>query len=219
MFNKTLDVIVQTHLQDVIDKKIIEKAVFPNDFRNIKNESACPFSKFADKLRLPTIKSCNGVTNLLEKSILIKSPADFYFKSDETNFTSQSPSRLYDVQFHEHREIQVTEFKFYPKIMFPAFITAKKDLQFLLHKAYYHSKNNRVHPSGIIQGSFCPNIIFELEKNAEDFIEYLEPLLYVTLLTDKKIKVHYELISESEFAQKKLVYDRRKFSRHTVEVF
>lgn len=216
MFNKTLDIVIQTHLQDIIENKIIEKATFPKEYKNIVTESSCPFSKFADKFKIPNIKSCDGVTNLLEKSLLIKSCADFHFKSTETEFSSTSPSRLFNVQGHKHNEIQVTAFKFYPKIIYPAFITPNKNADFLIHRAYYHSTNNRIYPSGVISGEFSPNVIFELEKNTEDFIEYLEPLLYVTAMTDKKIKVHYELITEQQFIQKSLKYERRRFSKHTV---
>jgi hypothetical protein len=216
MFSKTVDVVVETYLADVIENKIIEKATQPLAFKGIKQQTTCPFSRFASKFTKPTIKSCDGVNALFEKSLIIKAPSEFYLKSEDATFQSQSPSRLYDIQYHQHDEIQVTPFKFYPKIMFPAFVQAKEDMQFLIHKAHYHSKNSRVYPSGIIKGSFCPNIIFELEKNTEDFIEYLEPLLYLTVMTDKKIKVHYELITEQEFNRKKLKFERRKFSRHTV---
>jgi hypothetical protein len=216
VFNKTIDVVVKTHLQDIIENKIIEKASQPKEFKNIKIESSCPFSKFANKFNLLTIKTCDGMNTLFEKSLIIKSCSDYHFQSGDDFFNYTVPSNTFKINEHQHREIQVTPFKFYPKILFPAFISTKKDVQFLIHKAYYHSKNARIYPSGIIGKEFTPNIIFELEKNTEDFIDYLEPLVYVTAMTDKKIKVHYELITEQEFNSKCFKYEKRRFSRHTV---
>lgn len=216
MFNRTVDIVVQTYLTDVLKKSIIEKATQPKQFKGIKSESACPFSKFASKFTKANIKTCNGVNNLFDKSLIIKSPSDFHFSSGEDSFQSSSPSSLFQVGEHPHSEIQVTPFKFYPKIFFPAFIHSKNDVQFLLHKAYYHSNNKRVYPSGVIGGLFTPNIIFELERNTEEFIDYMEPLLYLTALTDKKIKVHYELITEQQFSQMTLKNAKRRFYHHTI---
>lgn len=216
MFNKTIDVIIKTPLQDIIDKKIIDKASQPNEFKNINIESSCPFSKFSKKFTKSTIRTCDGANDLFNKSLLLKSCADFYFKSEDQNFESNSPSNLFNVLAHPHEQIQVTPFKFYPKIMFPAFICTYPNIQFLLHKAYYHAKNDRIYPTGIVGGDFNPNIIFELEPNKEDFIDYLEPLVYFTALTDKKINVEYELITEQQFNLMKLKFEKRRFSRHTI---
>lgn len=216
MFNRVIDIVVQTHLSDVIEKKIIEKATQPSAFKNIKQQTACPMSKFASKFIKANIKSCDGVNALFEKSLVVKSPADFHFVANGDTFQSSSASRLYNVREHEHEQIQVTPFKFYPKIMFPAFVHARTDAQFLLHKAYYHAQNKRVYPSGVISGLFNPNVIFELEPNTEDFVDYLEPLLYLTVMADKKIKVHYELISEQQFAQMQLKFEKRRFYHHSV---
>lgn len=216
MFNRTVDIVVQTHLTDVIENKIIEKATQPKEFKGIKSESACPFSKFASKFTKPTIRGCSGINSLFEKSLIVKSPSDFHFSSGEDSFQSSSPSPLFQVGAHLHSEIQVTPFKFYPKILFPAFIHSKSDVQFLLHKAHYHSNNKRVYPSGVISGLFNPNIIFELERNTEDFIDYMEPLLYLTAMTDKKIKVHYELITQSQFNEMQLKYMKRRFYHNAI---
>lgn len=218
MFNKTIDVVIKTHSQDIINKKIIEKVGFPSEYKNIKTKSHCPFSKFSEKFLTPTIKSCDGLANLFQSSLMIKSWADFYFKSDDNNFNSSSPSNFSDVQFHLHDEIQVTPFKFYPKLMSPFFLSVKKDVKFLLHKAYYHDLTKRQYPVGVVSGSFSPNIIFELEKNSEDFIDYLSPMVYLTALSDKKIKLHYELIEEKDFLNLRMMYDKKRFSHHTVEV-
>ena len=216
MFFNTVDIVVKTYLDDIIDKKLISKATHPPEFKNIKQESACPFSKFANKFNLATIKSCDGVNALFEKSLLVKSCADFHLDAKESTFESRVPADFFEISDHPHRQIQVTPFKFYPKILYPALLDVKKDIKLLLHKAYYHSKSHRLYPTGIVGGEFQPNIIMELEQNTEDFIEYLEPLVYLTALTDKKIKVHYEHITKANFAEKRLMFARRRFSRHTV---
>lgn len=216
MFNRHIDIVVHTHLVDIIEKRVIEKAAQPSAFRGIKQESECPFSKFASKFTKATIRSCDGANALFEKSLLVKSCADFHFEASDSSFNWKSASRLFDVSAHDHNQIQVTPFKFYPKIMYPAFIEAKNNVQLLLHKAYYHTKNDRVYPTGIVGGTFNPNVIFELEPNTEDFIEYLEPLVYFTALTDKKIKLHYELITEQQYNDKRLKLERRRFARHTI---
>jgi hypothetical protein len=216
MFSNSIDVVIKTYLQDVIDEKLIEKTTQPKEFKNIVIDSKCPLSKFANKFNNRTIRTCDGVNTLFSKSLTIKSCADFHFVSDSNTFNSSSPSKLYKVGAHEHKEIQVTPFKFYPKILYPAFVSLPKDVSALIHKAHYHSKNNRVYPSGIISGEFTPNVIFELETNTEDFIEYGEPLLYITPLSNKKIKVHYELITEQQYNNMLIKYESRRFSRHTV---
>lgn len=216
MFSKTVDIIVKTYLDDILDKKLIAKATHPAEFKDIKQESVCPFSKFASKFTKSTIKSCDGVNGLFEKSILIKSCADFHFNAKETTFESRSTGNIFEVSDHPHSQIQVTPFKFYPKIIYPAFLDVKGDIKLLLHKAYYHSKNARLYPTGVVGGEFQPNIIFELEPNTEDFIDYLEPLVYFTALTDKKIKVHYENITKAAFEEKRLKFYPRRFHRHTV---
>jgi hypothetical protein len=216
MFNTSIDIVVKTYLQDIIDEKLIEKTTQPKEFKNIAINSSCPMSKFANKFNYRTIRTCDGVNTLFNKSLIIKSCSDFYFKSDDTTFTSSSPSKLFTVGAHEHKEIQVTPFKLYPKIFYPAFVSLPGNVSALVHKAHYHSKNNRVYPSGIISGEFTPNIIFELEPNTEDFVEYKEPLVYITPLSDKKIKVHYELLTEQKFRDMLNKYESRRFSRHTV---
>lgn len=217
MFFNTVDIIVKTYLDDIIDKKLISKATQPSEFKTIKQESACPFSKFAKKFNLATIRSCDGVNGLFEKSLLVRSCADFHFDAKENTFESRSPDGFFEVYDHPHNQIQVTPFKFYPKIVYPAFLDVKGGVDLLLHKAYYHSKSSRLYPTGIIGGEFQPNIIMELEQNTEDFIDYLEPLVYFTALTDKKIKVHYEHITKAQFEEKRLRFAPRRFSRHTVE--
>lgn len=216
MIFNTVDIVVKTYLDDIIEKKIIGKASQPSDFKNIKQESACPFSKFAKKFNKTTIKSCDGANALFEKSLLIKSPSDYHFEAKETTFESRSPQQFFDVSSHPHEQIQVTPFKFYPKLAYPAFLDVKGGVKLLLHKAYYHAKNERVYPSGIVGGEFNPNVIFELQPNAEDFIEYLEPLVYLTALTDKKIKVHYEKITKQQFENIQLKFVPRRFLRHTI---
>ncbi len=216
MFFNTVDIVVKTYLDDIIDKKIISKATQPLEFKNIKQESACPFSKFANKFNLPTIRSCDGMNGLFEKSLLIKSCADFHFDAKENTFESRSPNGFFEVSEHHHRQIQITPFKFYPKIIYPAFLDVKGDVKLLLHKAYYHSKSSRLYPTGIVGGEFKPNIIIELEQNTEDFIDYLEPLVYFTALTNKNIKVHYEHITKNKFDEKNFKFAQRRFSRHTV---
>lgn len=216
MIFNTVDIVVKTYLDDIIEKKIIAKASQPSNFKDIKQESACPFSKFASKFSMPTIRSCDGANALFEKSLLIKSPADYHFQANDTTFESRSPEQFFIVASHPHEQIQVTPFKFYPKLSYPAFLDVRGGVQLLVHKAYYHTKNYRVYPSGIVGGEFNPNIIFELQPNTEDFIDYLEPLVYFTAMTDKKIKVHYEKITRQEYDNKKLKYIPRRFSRHTL---
>ena len=218
MFNKTIDIVIKSPYEYVLTNKLVGKAHQPDEFKNIKIESTCPFSKFAKKFNKTTIRSCDGANDLFARSLLLRSPAEYYFKADDNLYSFSSPDAKYIVGDHPHEQIQTTPFKFYPKIIYPALVEVKQNISFLEHKAYYHSKNDRVYPSGVVnERTFKPNVIFELEKNTEDFIEYKEPLLYLTLLSDKKFKVHYELITEQEFKQNNFRFEPKTFSRHTIE--
>lgn len=205
MFNKTIDVIVYSHNEKILQDKIIKKADIPEDFEKIKNISRCPFSKFSKYIPLPTIKHCVGIQKFFDKTILLNSWSDIYLKGIEKDFEYLLANNDFEISMHPNEQFEPLFNKMVsPKLMSPFFIKVKNNPMFLGTEAFYHYKNNRKYanlkiPSGIITGSFRTNVITFLNENDESFIKYNDPLMYLTLLDNQKIKIHYEFIGKQKF--------------------
>jgi hypothetical protein len=217
MFNRTVDVVISSFNEQLIEDKIIGQARMPETFNQIETQSRCPFSKFAKSLPKLNVKHCSGIQDLLKQTLLVSSWSDIHLQTDSehTHYMIANPQ----FKLGEHSREQFDPLfpgTLSPKLMAPLFIDIPKDISVMASEAFYHFQADRTYsnlriPSGIIKGKFRPNVITLMPQNEECFIKYNDPLMYLTLLTDRKIKIHYELIKSSEFEHKVMQGETNSF--------
>jgi len=206
MFNRIVDVVVKTPYEILIQDKIVSRATIPQSYENLNPPSICPFSKFADKLKLRTMKKCDGINSLFSKSLLVSSWSDYRIGVDENGtitYNVPDHKHFYVGEHATHEYDAVFKNKVCPKLISP-FIIETKNSNFLMTKAIYHQTENCTYkdlmiPQGITPTRAHMNVITLSEKNVEHFIPYKSPLVYLTLMENKQFKIHYEVISKQQF--------------------
>lgn len=208
MFNKTIDVKIFTTNEILIKDKILGLASNPDDFKEVKAESRCPFSKFSKYILNPTIVNCNGINHFFNKTLLLNCWSDVVLKAHDNNIEYEFANKSFGLSQHGNHQFKpMYENMVAPKLEAPFFIETSEKLNVLGSEAFYHFKNNRTYdnlkfPSGIIPTNFRPNVIGMIKSGEESFIKYNDPLMYFTFLTNKNIKIHYELIKFDDLMHK-----------------
>lgn len=209
MFNKNLDVIIYTTFEQLITDKVINNAKKPEQFGEVKTESMCPFSKFAKYMPFRNIKHCSGINKFFDRTLLLNSWSDFYLKANDDFVEYLVPAQKYEITEHKQEQFRpLYEKMIAPKLVSPFIVKLPTGTTTIFTEAFYHYKNGRKYkdfkiPSGVITHSYSPHVIGMMESEKEVFINYLDPLAYLTIVTDKKIKINYELISNESFNNKR----------------
>jgi hypothetical protein len=165
MFN-SYTIKIYTFSQKLIDDKIFAKATTPEAYAKIETKSKCPMSKFAKYMPFLTLKHCSGISSFYNRSLLMKSWADYYACTLNGKSFSLSADKKYTVRDHPKEQFSpMFGDKIALKLMSPFIIEAPKNLMFLVSEAVYHYDENREYKNikclqGVVAETNQSNIIF-----------------------------------------------------------
>tara|TARA_R110000787_G_scaffold100873_1_gene206010 strand:+ start:211 stop:906 length:696 start_codon:yes stop_codon:yes gene_type:complete len=156
-----------------------------------------------------TIKSCAGFINLFKRSILFCSPFDmqFSFKGDKMHFRLGS----FPVDVSQFIDIHPAEqfLQYAPENMknnvrcvmrLKTNMYYKSSVPMLLHHPFWHVPKLVASPGLLTKNKELNlNIFFFISNNQENFIiKKGDPLVYITFLTEKKVKFKYKTIEKKQ---------------------
>jgi len=171
------------------------------------NYTACPYTKLINTRKLHTIKHCDGILGLWEKSYILYAPFDIAIniKNNKVEYTSadtnlfkvaEHPTAQFDWMFPNYVNI---------KMVIPWKFIANKSLNCMFSPAFYHLdeniRENVYFPQAIVDYKYVhsTNILFFVKKQVEQKVIHIKagtPLIYITPLTDEPIELVTKVVDK-----------------------
>lgn len=134
-----------------------------NDVLKNSNSWKCPAGEAPI-----TIRTCPGIRDLFNNSVLVKWPVDFIIHNNNNGEISWNcpDANLIRVSHHPAHQYESENFNFINfKVTLPVAITSNKLLNIVFLQPFYHNQNNLdvVLPPGVV--SVMPSVDFELTIN------------------------------------------------------
>lgn len=155
---------------------------------------------------LPTIKHCNGITDLFSSGFIIPSWATVSIECLGDGQFNTSTSNIFPIECHDRQQFGSDIFKGYSHVKFisPWIITEKTGIKFLWSQPSWHLtniKDNFGIPSAVVdyKYQFATNINCFQKYNSIIDISVGDPLVHMVPLTEKKVKLKVHIISEIEY--------------------
>lgn len=171
----------------------------PSYFKSIpKSFFHTEYNKFL--LSLHTIKTCPGFINLFKRSILCVSPVDMQFIFDDTNvkYSGCGNKIMPDIvsihpgmQFLDY--VPKTDIKFIMKLSIN--LNVDSNVALLFHNPWYFFSEYET-LAGITPSNYKTelNFFIPIKKEMKELIIRIgDPLFFITPLTEKKIKLKFEI--------------------------
>ena len=198
----------------------------PQWWKNIPNNETAP-NKFVGFKPQNTMKNCPGFLNYYKKGIIIPLWSDMIITTNTETYSYQFADELSVIEQHAAEQYNFSIDLIHLKIVSPWFLKSKKGVNFLMSSPYWnHITNHNVTTNFFVtpgitdfyyQHGTHVNVFVTKKINRFEF-QANNPLLHLTPLTEKNIKIKTHLIDEFEhkklfftslFSFKKL-YDQRK---------
>ena len=178
---------------------------FPDWWKNIDSNAESP-----------TMRHCAGFVDLFKSSFVVPMWADAELTVEQEG-TDGIGWQFYDfstdikVHPNEQRGSYLDNEKWqHAKITNPIFIHCTEEINFLFHDACWNRENfdDYIIPSGILEFKYNHSLnINMMLKRKEDkytlFLNHKQPLVYLTPITDRKVKINYHIVTPEEFVTKK----------------
>ena len=211
-------VVLDVYVSDpnLIEHTPIQRAskFFPTWWKNIDSNE-----------KLPTMRHCTGFVDLFKSSFVIPMWADAELTIEQEGNKGIS-WQFYDaatsigVHHSSQRGSYLDDEKWqHAKIENPMYIHCNEEIKFLFQDACWNRENfdEYIIPSGILEFKYNHSInINMMFKRKEDkytlSLKHNQPLVYLTPLTDRKVKINYHLVPSAELRTKatKLAHTKTK---------
>lgn len=156
----------------------------------------------------PTFKRCDGMQNMLHKSFALPMWADLSINIDEHGVCSWVyPNSVYDFGL-SNNNVQLFDDAFNPmvsvKIHSPYLLKAKDDIKFFCSQAVYSHNNivgNLIIPPATVDYKYQTGThINTILKKGEQYNFFAgQAMMYITPMTEQKVKFKTHVISTSEY--------------------
>jgi hypothetical protein len=197
---------------------INEKPTFKSDHPEWSKFLKSTFKNFDPRTNssfdVATAKNCPGINNVLNEGIKFKMWTDLKLRVHPSGLVENLPMAItFSIppvvqHFEKQYEHIYQDNKTACKLNNPWIAKCNKDVKFLFMEPHYSTNFFREHniqiAPGIIdfkyQSALNIHLIMEKRKDPyEILIPYGTPLMTLYPMTDKKIKINYELISDLEY--------------------
>jgi hypothetical protein len=208
---KPLNVYFYTTRQEVFDFSKPErfgKAV-PEWYKSLPPPSF-PTDPDAELCLMPNIKTCAGFQNLYKSGFVFKLWSDLNVEINTNGtYRYQFADKTSAIKCHPSGQLGNCEFKnsyAHLKLMNPWFMSADKDVNFMFTPPTWNGfgYGDIVVPPGAYSPHVTTldaniNLFFKVKQSTVIHeLKFGQPLVHVVPLTERRIKLHYELISEQE---------------------
>lgn len=174
------------------------------------NYTSCPYTKLINGRKMHTIKHCDGILGLWEKSYILCAPFDIAINIKNNKVEFQSPdSNLFPVG--EHPTIQFDGmFPNYVnvKMIIPWKFVANKSFNCMFSSAFYHLdediRENVYFPQAIVDYKYVhsTHILMFVKRQVDQKVIHIKagtPLIYITPLTDEPVEFVTNVVDKQYF--------------------
>jgi len=203
---------INRHFAFKIAKKDIPErfSEMPSYINAPANYTACPYTKLINGRKLHTIKHCDGILGLWEKSYILYAPFDIainiknnkveYKTTDSKEFqVVEHPTVQFDGMFPDYVNI---------KIIIPWKLISNKSLNCMFSPAFYHLdtdiRENVYFPQAIVDYKYVhsTNVLLFVKKQVDQKVIHIKagtPLVYITPLTDEPIEFSMKTVDKQYY--------------------
>lgn len=207
---KPLTIHFFTHRDDIFlhakPKKAVE--VIPKWFKDLPN------TEFSDDLtkpliKLPNLKSCPGFSGLYQKGFMLPLWSDLNVEVNGDRWRYQFADLVSEANDHLPNDmvgLKTLDDYIHLKLMNPWVMTSDCDVDVIYTAPFWNNFgfNNIV----VVPGAYSPfilnghaniNLFFKKQINRVVYeIPFGQPLVHVVPVTERKLKIKYELVTEAE---------------------
>lgn len=155
------------------------------------------------------MKTCSGLTNLYSSGFMVPMWSDLNVELGREKYRYQFADAISEIGRHDNSQMAGSGFNnthFHLKLINPWFIYADQNVNILLTAPVWNDfgTGDIVVAPGILEPHVCPmdlnvNLFFKFKEQTELYSLLLgQPLLHAIPLTERKIKLNYELVTEKE---------------------
>lgn len=207
---KPVDVHFYTTREEVFNHARPEKAVnfLPDWWKALPKQLDC-YPGILPLFNLTTLRSCPAITNLYTSGYMFPLWSDLRIEVENENYKYQFVDCASIIEYHPKEQFGASDLlneHIHLKLINPWLTYCKEKIDFLTVAPTWNNfgHNEVIVLPGLFSYRFFihHNINLLVRKTVKKVysFDFRQPLVHVIPLTDRPVKLHYELVSEKEYA-------------------